>query len=653
MKQNQNHSQHQNSNDRPRRSLRSILTLWFLLFSIVPLAFVTGYSLVQFESAISEELHKRLKANAREMQIVMGDLESYLAGGATKHASDPALQGHLSSSNFQGARRLLSNWLVSYSATRVSVFDREGRLVVALYRASGGSVESKASLESGDVFLADSILKRLQTTPQFAVRDLRAKIGLELIVYTRVLSSRGHVIGYLEDIILIDQTFLSGINKRLNLDVVLMDQEARPMISTKEELLLLPKGYYREQLNNKNEAFFEITHRQMPYGFLVAPLRAGDTSLLLGLVASKGEIVNVTKGINKALFSVVGMIIILIVLTLFSASNMILKPLNQLVEAAEKIEKGEVGSQLNITNETELGLLMNSFNRMSVRLADARSALETKLGELERANQELQMTQAQLVQSAKMVSLGQLVAGVAHELNNPIGFIYSNMTHLKDYGDRLIRLVRIGQAQPEKLQQAMADEDFDYMDEDLPRLIRSCEDGARRVRDIVLGLRNFSRLDEIQIKEVNLEEEIRNTLQLLSGELKNRIQIETQFCGLPPVKCFSSQVNQVFMNILANAAQAIEGTGRIRVSTQKRGDMAIVTIEDNGKGIAREHLSQIFDPFFTTKPVGEGTGLGLSISFGIIQKHDGDIQVRSVVGQGTTFEIRLPLGGPKVGPAPS
>ncbi|MBX9768100.1 MAG: hypothetical protein K2X47_12580, partial [Bdellovibrionales bacterium] len=339
-----------NSNQQPRRSLRSILTLWFLLFSIVPLAFVTGYSLVQFESAISEELHKRLKANAREMQIVMSDLESYLGGGALKHASDPALQSHLSSSNFQGARRLMSNWLVSYSATRVSIFDREGRLVVALYRNQTGGVENKPSLESGDVFLADSILKRLQTTPQFVVRDLRQKIGLELIIYTRVLSGKGQVIGYLEDIILIDQSFLSGINKRLNLDVVLMDQEAKPMVSTKEELLLLPKGYYREQLNDKSEAFFEITHKQMPYGFLVAPLRQGDTSVLLGLAASKGEIVNVTKGINRALFSVVGMIIILIVLTLFSASNMILKPLNQLVEAAERIEKGEVGSQLNITN---------------------------------------------------------------------------------------------------------------------------------------------------------------------------------------------------------------------------------------------------------------------------------------------------------------
>ncbi|MBX9768671.1 MAG: HAMP domain-containing protein, partial [Bdellovibrionales bacterium] len=485
---------------------------------------MTGYSLVQFESAISEELHKRLKANAREMEIVMGDLESYLGSGALKHASDPALQGHLSSSNFQGARRLLANWLVSYSATRVSVFDREGRLVVALYRNQSGGVENKPSLESGDVFLADSILKRLQVTPQFVVRDLRQKIGLELIVYTRVLSGKGQIIGYLEDIILIDRSFLSGIHKRLNLDVVLMDQEARPLVSTKEELLLLPKGFYREQMNETGEAFFEVTHRQMPYGFLMAPLRQGDPSILLGLAASKGEIVNVTKGINRALFSVVGMIIVLIVLTLFSASNMILKPLNQLVEAAEKIEKGEVGSQLSITNDTELGLLMDSFNRMSVRLADARSALEMKIGELEKINKELHTTQAQLVQSAKMVSLGQLVAGVAHELNNPIGFIYSNMNHLRDYGDRLTRLVRLGESDPKKLKEAMVAEDFEYMDKDLPRLIRSCEDGARRVRDIVLGLRNFSRLDEIQVKEVDIEEGIRNTLQLLSGELKNRIQ---------------------------------------------------------------------------------------------------------------------------------
>ncbi|MBX9768496.1 MAG: GHKL domain-containing protein, partial [Bdellovibrionales bacterium] len=291
--------------------------------------------------------------------------------------------------------------------------------------------------------------------------------------------------------------------------------------------------------------------------------------------------------------------------------------------------------------------LMNSFNRMSMRLADARTALEMKLGELEMANQELHTTQAQLVQSAKMVSLGQLVAGVAHELNNPIGFIYSNMTHLREYGDRLIRLVRIGETHPQKLKDAMIAEDFDYIDKDLPRLIRSCEEGARRVRDIVLGLRNFSRLDEIQIKDTDLEDGIRNTLQLLSGELKNRIQIETNFCGLPPVKCFSSQINQVFMNILANAAQAIEGSGTIRVSTTRADKMAIISIQDTGKGITPQHLSQIFDPFFTTKPVGEGTGLGLSISFGIIKKHDGEIQVKSDIGKGTTFEIHLPIAGPK------
>ena len=173
--------------------------------------------------------------------------------------------------------------------------------------------------------------------------------------------------------------------------------------------------------------------------------------------------------------------------------------------------------QIPTSNETELGLLAESFNDLSRRTFDSQQALRGKIQELEKANNEIRDTQAKLVHTAKMASLGQLVAGVAHELNNPIGFIYSNMTHLREYSEKLIHLIDVAEHHPQNLKKEKAKADLDYIEKDLPKLISSCEDGARRTRDIVLGLRNFSRLEEAQIKRVDIHEGLENTLQLLSG----------------------------------------------------------------------------------------------------------------------------------------
>jgi two-component system NtrC family sensor kinase len=188
--------------------------------------------------------------------------------------------------------------------------------------------------------------------------------------------------------------------------------------------------------------------------------------------------------------------------------------------------------------------------------------------------------------------------------------------------------------------------DLEYIVKDLPKLISSCEDGARRTRDIVLGLRNFSRLDESQIKQVDVHEGLEATLQLLSGELKNRIKVTKNFGQIPKVECFPSQLNQVFMNVLGNAAQAIDGEGEISITTKSLpGDRVEISIRDTGRGMSKPTLEKIFDPFFTTKSLGSGTGLGLSISYGVIQKHGGEILVSSEVGKGTEFKIILPIKG--------
>jgi two-component system NtrC family sensor kinase len=224
------------------------------------------------------------------------------------------------------------------------------------------------------------------------------------------------------------------------------------------------------------------------------------------------------------------------------------------------------------------------------------------------------------------------------------------MSHLRDYTEKLKAIIEAGENGKEALEKEKEKADYNYIVEDLPRLITSCEDGARRTRDIVLGLRNFSRLEEAKIKRVSLKEGIENTLKLLSGEMKNRIQVHTHFEIVPDVLCYASQLNQVFMNILTNAAQAIDGEGQIWIHLHRVGEgknaKAVVSIKDTGKGIAKEGIDKIFDPFYTTKSVGQGTGLGLSISYGIVKNHGGDIQVKSEPGKGTEFIVSVPIDGP-------
>jgi two-component system NtrC family sensor kinase len=327
-------------------------------------------------------------------------------------------------------------------------------------------------------------------------------------------------------------------------------------------------------------------------------------------------------------------------------SKVILRPIYDMLNTIDQSDYSKGIVEVAESNNTELGLLAKSFNDLGRRTYESQQALRANVKELEGANSEIKEAQTRLVHAAKMASLGQLVAGVAHELNNPIGFIYSNMAHLKEYSEKLISLLDIAEKDPAQLPRAKEEADLEFIKKDLPKLIASCEDGARRTRDIVLGLRNFSRLEESQVKEVDVREGLSKTLELLSGELKNRIKVIKDFGDIPKIMAYPSELNQVFMNILSNAAQAIEGEGEIRVSTHlTKNKMVEIAISDTGKGMSKETAEKVFDPFFTTKTLGQGTGLGLSISYGVIQKHGGEILIDSEVGKGTTFRIILPVNG--------
>jgi two-component system NtrC family sensor kinase len=616
---------------------------------VAPLAFITGYSLVKYEQALDQELGHRLTANQREINSIIGDFESVLTADAKQLAADKTLNYYVNSNNFGQAREQLKSWMRNHYAHHVWLWSADGRLEVALYRDQDGQVQRLEKMEGGDVYLSD--LKTLQSGEQFLDVDLRVESGrknatgvVELMVFQPLKSSSGRIAGYLQQVVNLDERFLQALKGRLGIEILFHRPDQEKIVATHEDLAVYQASFFKPHLESGD--FFDLSLRGEPYRLLSRGLKWGDTRLAVTVAASKQMAKAVLKNVNFAFFTVVAAIVILQVILSVITSRILLRPIYDVLGAIRNLDTEKELSKVPVQNETELGLLAESFNEMAERTFESQRALREKIRELETANIEIRDTQAKLVHAAKMASLGQLVAGVAHELNNPIGFIYSNLKVLREYTEKLVGLVNTAESRPASLAAEKQAVDYDYLIQDLPKLIGSCEDGARRTRDIVVGLRNFSRLDEAQFKEVDLHDGIESTLQLLTGELKGRIKVQRKFGDIPKVSCYASQINQVFMNILSNAAQAIEGQGEITISTRREGkEKVAVVIKDTGRGMDRPTMEKIFDPFFTTKGQGSGTGLGLSISYGVVQKHGGDILVQSEPGKGTEFTILLPIGG--------
>ena len=314
--------------------------------------------------------------------------------------------------------------------------------------------------------------------------------------------------------------------------------------------------------------------------------------------------------------------------------------------------------QLIETRTAQLAIANQQLEADLERRKRAEETLTQSNLELGHLNRNLTQAKEQLQQSEKMASIGQLAAGVAHEINNPIGYVQSNLGSLEGYLKDLFRLIdayaALEPALPADhaalnlLQPVKESVDLAFLTSDVPSLLEECKEGITRVRKIVHDLKDFSRVDGNQTWEwASLHCGIDSTLNIVANEIKYRADVVKQYGEIPEIECLPSQLNQVFMNLLVNAAHAIDGPrGTITVTTSRQGDDICVAVTDTGAGIAPENLTRIFDPFFTTKAVGKGTGLGLSLSYGIVQKHQGKLEVDSKVGQGTTFRVILPVHHP-------
>ena len=445
------------------------------------------------------------------------------------------------------------------------------------------------------------------------------------------------------------------------------------------------------EIRKSNEASLNVDLDDLKQDFRAINSFAKDIKLFLGDLTDRNheKIIIVQEEMDKAHETyqrVTYGIIIAIVLIFISQFFLIMLPLinslEKLQKGASAIATGKLDYRLNINTKDELEQLANEFNRMTGKLTESYSEIIERSGELLKLNRnlkneisdrtqaqaelqatldELKYTQAQVIHSEKMSSLGQMVAGVAHEINNPVSFVYGNINHVNDYVTDILELIELYQQElsspGEDIEEKLEDMELDFVKEDLPKILASMKMGATRIREIVLSLRNFSRLDEADMKEVDIHEGIESTLLILQNRLKSKpnrtgIEIIKNYNNLPKIECYPGQLNQTFMNILSNAIDVLE-EGRdtfgmqnpqISINTELIDNKKIaVRIADNGMGMSEEVKNKLFDPFFTTKPVGKGTGLGLSITYQIIvDKHQGKLYCVSEPGKGTEFIIEIP-----------
>ncbi|MBI2608639.1 MAG: ATP-binding protein [Deltaproteobacteria bacterium] len=638
----------------PKTSLRTTLYLWFLVIALVPLLIFAIYSSHKLENVITQELITRIQSHFLSIQTELADLEKSLLNGIVRHAQNSQIIHYLETNNLGTLQNFSETIMRNYITDRVSYYSLNGIPLLHIH----ASTQVKEAPQK----IPQSILNEILLGQAYFVKKTIPQLGISYHAYA-LIKKNGQNLGILEETVYLDSNYAKAIHKSTNLDIIILDHEDK-MLTTNQQNGSSSFNYEDKKIIKKIQVLnpeliskgiteaVELQINNEPYISLMEEIKDSHQKTIgkIGLLVSKNIYYETASRIQGHIFIFVFLLVFILLITVIFASNSIVNPIKVLVEATSQVKKGRFET-LSKQATHELGVLTDSFNDMAQSIDTMKKELQDKVIALEKTNKELKETQSRLVHSAKMVSLGKLVAGVAHELNNPIAAIYSNMQHLEEYTTSLQKILevykevskKLPKSKLQKVDELWKENNVDFILEDAFKIIHSALEGAERTKNIVLGLRNFSRLDEAEKKTVNIHDGIDSTLELLHNQIKDKVIIHKKYADIPAVTCYPSQINQVFMNIINNATQAILKNGDIWIETKQKNNSLEISIKDNGCGIEEKYLENVFDPFFTTKEVGKGTGMGLSISYNIIKKHKGSLTVKSKKGEGTTFIITLPL----------
>ncbi|NCN27561.1 HAMP domain-containing protein [bacterium] len=665
----------------PRRRLRNYMIFFFVPLTVVPLIALGVLATYLIKDAFNKQIAQRARPELSAFQRNVEFLQRKMISDANNISKDEELRLGLLSKDSDVMNAFAGSNIYRSHFEKLKVFDVAGRLlqevnqdvsskwrtlVEELNKDGDGRGPSNESMAS-DMFLGGVFEDEKQKQFSKSFRSFLSDEGawdsnssdpeeryLEISFFRKVLSKKGQHLGYIQGQSRIDQKKLQLLAKLQGVELTLLDPSLNVISASDVSLENLFRSS-RSQWSSSVSRWWNAEFKEEPYSFYFSKVK----------LLSVGEPTWVSVGISmvgllslqRQIFWSITVFVLLVALiccfVVIGVSNRITKPISDMVNAVDDIKAGRWVNPVKGDSSTEIGYLIKRFNDMASSVQVTKRMLENKLQELAQAHSELKQTQNQLVHSAKMSSLGQLVAGVAHELNNPIAFIYSNMTQMKQYMRSLDELDSLlkkdneieDSKRVELLKKKLSEIDWDFLKEDMEDIVQSCLEGSVRVKDIVLGLRNFSRSDQSQFIACDLNQCLKETAKLLRGQIKNTAELHWDLCSDSLVHASVSQVNQVFMNLIANAVQAVDKNGNIWISTTDLEDRVKICIRDDGAGISKQSLDKIFDPFYTTKKVGEGTGLGLSIVYGIIQRHRGSIEVKSVTqprqGHGTEFVITL------------